>query len=191
MTEQDETLSNALSDCARGSQQAFLVIHETTSEPLFHLVRKIVGEDHAAADVLQRGYLKIWQSAGSFCDGKGRPITWMSVIMRNLAIDEWRRQKRHQSDTHVCEQVADTALCAERGTEISMLRRRIEDALHQLPPRLEFVVRRRYLQGQSSERISQEMEISAHTVRCWLRRGLARMKQSFPAETLNLAMTLS
>lgn len=191
MTEQDETLINALFSCARGNQQAFQIIHDKTEGPLFHLIRKIVGDDQAAADVLQRGYLRIWQCAHAYSDGKGRPLTWMSVIMRNLAIDEWRRAKRHRSDDHVCEQIRDSTLCAERGTEIAMVRQRIEDALRLLPPRLEFVVRRRYLQGHSSEQISKEMEISANTVRCWLRRGLARMKKSFPAETLDLAMTLS
>ena len=191
MTEQDETLSNALLNCAHGSQQAFQVIHDKTSGQFIHLIRRIVGDDQSAADVLQRGYLKIWQSAHAYNDSKGRPFTWMSVIMRNLAIDEWRRQKRHRSDDHVCEQITDITLCAERGTELAMIRQRLEDALRRLPPRLEYVVRRRYLQGHSSEQISDEMEISANTIRSWLRRGLARMKEHIPAESLNLAMTLS
>lgn len=190
MVEHDEKLSNALNNCADGCENSFAVIHQVTSAALFQIVRNIVREDESAADILQRGYLRIWQSAHEYQDKKGRAFTWMLVIMRNLAIDEWRRQKRQAGNAEACAKLQDHSVCIERNTEMTVLKSRLDEALRSLPARLEYVVRRIYLQGHSSQKISEEMEISVNTVRSWARRGLVRMKEFLPEDSLNHVMTL-
>ncbi|MDW3258434.1 RNA polymerase subunit sigma, partial [Escherichia coli] len=45
-----------------------------------------------AEEVIQEAYVKIWNSAGQFNPALSSPITWMTSIARNRAIDVVRKR---------------------------------------------------------------------------------------------------
>lgn len=182
MTETDHVLSSALKQCATGDRAAFILIYKQTSGVLLRLARNIVHDDDLAHDILQRGYLKVWQTASRYSDDQGRAFTWILVIMRNQAIDEWRRVNRRSTDQQVCHKLADDRAGPEAATELAMVRKRLNQALCQLPAMTELVIRRKYFGGQSCQEISEDLCVSANTVRSWVRRGLMRLKSQFPSE---------
>jgi RNA polymerase sigma-70 factor, ECF subfamily len=49
-------------------------------------------------DVLQDAYIKIWRHAASFAPGRSSPISWMSTIIRNTAIDSVRSKRFPATD---------------------------------------------------------------------------------------------
>ncbi len=53
---------------------------------------------HECEDILQDGYVKIWRHAARFDPSRASPVTWMSSIMRNTAIDTLRRRRQPTTD---------------------------------------------------------------------------------------------
>lgn len=189
MDEIDGKLSAALIECAKGDKSAFNFIYKETSPVLLSMIRRIVKDEDLARDILQRGYVKVWRKAPSYEDKRGRAFTWILVIMRNQAIDEWRRQVRFRSTVEITDDIEDKTRSPEAETELAVVRTKIEEALDGLPPKVAFVIRRKYLNGLTSEEIATEIAVSANTVRSWLKRGLEKMKRHFPADSLELAIT--
>ena len=191
MNEIDAELCAALQKCAEGDKQAFTFIYESTSKALFHIVRNFLSDEDLAHDVLQKGYLTIWKKASSFQDSKGRAFTWMLVIMRNQAIDEWRRVRRSKIDRDVCEQIRDDKAGPDITTERAHLLRMMLTHIERLPPSMALVIRQKFLNGKTSQEIAEEYALSANTVRSSLRRGLAKLKDDIPVETFEQGLTYS
>src|SRR5262245_32423319 len=58
-------------------------------------------------DVLQEAYLKIWRHAGSFDPAISSPISWMSVIVRNTALDSARRNRLPTTELELAAEIAE------------------------------------------------------------------------------------
>ena len=77
-------------DLLSGDSKRFEVIYDHFSPSLLGIVKKIVKYDELAEDVLQDGFLKIWNNSKFYDPKKSRLFTWMLNIMRNTAIDYLR-----------------------------------------------------------------------------------------------------
>ena len=62
-------------------------------------IRKRVKSQEEAEDILQEGFIKIWDKADSYTPGKGRAMTWMSTVIRNKGLDKLRSLKTRPSET--------------------------------------------------------------------------------------------
>ena len=105
--QEDAALASVLSECARGSTGAFSELYTLTNGSLRGSIRRIVSDEHSADDVLQRGYLSVWQKAHTYNSEKGRALSWLRTIMRNHAIDELRKSNRYRFDETICETIHD------------------------------------------------------------------------------------
>ena len=77
---------------AKGDQAAFERLYAATRAKLFGVVLRILRRQDLAEEVIQEAYVKIWNSAGQFNPAQSSPITWMSSIARNRAIDVVRKR---------------------------------------------------------------------------------------------------
>src|SRR5205085_8791839 len=69
---------------------------------LFAVVLRINRDRAQAEDILQEVYVNVWRAARSFDAAQSQPLTWMTSIARNRAIDSLRRtgtQPQLQSTT--------------------------------------------------------------------------------------------
>lgn len=184
-----QELNEALVRSAQGDKDAFKTVYRLTSGPLFSVIRNIVRDEDVAKDILQKGYLSVWQNAGRFDAQKGRAFTWILVIMRNQAIDEIRRMSRFASTSGLHDDILDTSTQPDIETETSLVSTVLRDQLERLPPRMALVIREKFIHGKSCQEIADEMATSANTVRSWLRRGLLKMRDGMPVDRLDLAIT--
>lgn len=182
-------LNEALVRSAQGDKDAFKTVYRLTSGPLFSVIQNIVRDDDIASDILQKGYLAVWQNAAKFDASKGRSFTWILVIMRNEAIDEWRRMARFAATSNLNENILDTSVRPDVEAETNLLGAVLSQQLEKLPPTMALVIRQKFLHGKSCQEIADEMSTSANTVRSWLRRGLLKMKAGLPVDSLDLAIT--
>src|SRR5690242_651108 len=77
---------------AKGDQAAFEQLYVATRAKLYGVVLRILRRQDLAEEVIQETYVKIWRSAGQFDPALSSPITWMSAIARNRAIDLVRKK---------------------------------------------------------------------------------------------------
>jgi RNA polymerase sigma-70 factor (ECF subfamily) len=79
----------------RGDQEAFRLIVETYSQPLWRAAFRVLGDTAAAEDAVQNAFLRAWRSLDRF-DERAELSTWLYRIAINSAIDLRRERKRRE-----------------------------------------------------------------------------------------------
>ena len=74
-----------------GDRAAFATLYERTSSHLLAVVLRINRDRAQAEDILQEVYVNVWRAASSFDAAQSQPLTWLTSIARNRAIDSLRR----------------------------------------------------------------------------------------------------
>lgn len=64
---------------------------------LLGLATTIVGDRHAAEDVVQETFVRAWRARDRFAEHRGSVRTWLFSIVRNVAIDHLRARARRDT----------------------------------------------------------------------------------------------
>ncbi|MGH7089907.1 MAG: sigma-70 family RNA polymerase sigma factor [Stellaceae bacterium] len=78
----------------RGSQAALKRLYEIESCRLYGIALRIVRRPEVAADILQDGFIQVWQNARSFSADRGDASAWLTAIVRYRALDWVRKRGR-------------------------------------------------------------------------------------------------
>src|SRR3954469_22470439 len=89
--ERSVDLARLLGRAGLGDRAAFATLYERTSAHLFAVVLRINRDRAQAEDILQEVYVNVWRAAKSFDAAQSQPLTWLTSIARNRAIDSLRR----------------------------------------------------------------------------------------------------
>src|SRR3954471_1740978 len=92
-SERSHDLSRLLARAGLGDRAAFATLYERTSSHLFAVVLRINRDRAQAEDILQEVYVNVWRAAQSFDAAQSQPLTWLTSIARNRAIDSLRREQ--------------------------------------------------------------------------------------------------
>jgi len=172
-----EDLTNNLMRVAKRDPEAFDALYQATSAKLFGIVIRILHRRELAEEVLQDVYLKIWERAGDFNPAKGSPITWMAILARNRALDCVRRHAAMALDDVV--NIDELHNCKSEGhmdVGFSDDLRRLMDCLNGLPQDKRDMVLLAYHQGYSREDLSRRYNSPVNTIKTWLHRSLAQLR---------------
>ena len=89
--EKSRELAALLARTGVGDRAAFAKLYERSSGHLFAVVLRIQRDRAQAEDLLQDIFVSVWKAAASFDAARSQPLTWMTHIARNRAIDSLRR----------------------------------------------------------------------------------------------------
>src|SRR5471030_2076871 len=111
----------ALARIPSGDRAAMQTVYRLTSAKLFGVCLRILGERSEAEDVLQEVYVTVWRKVADFDASRASPMTWLTAIARNRAIDRLRatRQSRRMDPIDSAAEVADSAPMADSALESS------------------------------------------------------------------------
>jgi RNA polymerase sigma-70 factor (ECF subfamily) len=169
-------LADLLRRTAAGDRAAFAALYRATSAKLYGLVSRILPSGEAS-EALQEAYVKIWQRAADFDSNKGSPLAWMATIARNRALDVARRARPISLEDmgEGFEPVADTEhplASRDRSEGYAQLMR----CLDGLAPERREMILLAYYRGASREAIAKKYVAPVGTVKTWLRRSLADLR---------------
>lgn len=182
-------LSDLLSRTALGDRAAFARLYEGTSSALLGVILRIDRNRSTAEDVLQEVYVKVWRSASGFDQRLSQPMTWLSSIARNAAIDSLRRRQSQPQtvSSHVASEGGDDdrdllaevatddpgpAQLAEQAAEAQAIKR----CLSVLTREQSQAVALAFYQGLSHAEVADHLSQPLGTVKSWVRRGLMALK---------------
>src|ERR1041385_6819129 len=94
-----DPVADALVAVARGDRAAFAELYRLTAPLLLGVALKLLRRRDLAEDVLQEALLTVWQRAERFVPERGAPLGWLSMVVRNRAIDRLRREMRQPAAT--------------------------------------------------------------------------------------------
>lgn len=177
-----DQLRTWLQGAARRDATAFRALYDATSPKLFGFALRIVGKRELAEEALQDAFVAIWNGAGSYQRELAAPMTWMTTIVRNKALDLLRRQGGEaEIDRQVFDSEIVNALQDPRANPIdALLISRDAKALAYCMSTLEGLHRQvvglAFFHDLSHSEVAQQMAIPIGTVKTWIRRSLERLK---------------
>ena len=173
----DAALVALLSRVAARDNAAFATLYGLTKAKLYGAVVRILGRGDASGEALQEAYVRIWERAGEFDATRGSPIAWMATIARNRALDEVRRV-RPQSLEDMPENFepaadeVDPLAARDRSERLA----RLIDCLERLEDDKRAILLLAYYRGLSREALAKRFGRPAATIKTWLRRSLAGLR---------------
>jgi len=177
-----EQLRNWLHAAARQDAASFRLLYDATSPKLFGYALRILGKRELAEEALQDGYVAIWNGAASYQAHLAAPMTWMTTIVRNKALDLLRRSGADaEIDGPVFDADIMNALQDPRATPIDALlishdARALAYCMSLLEGAHRQVVGLAFFHDLSHSEVAQQMAIPIGTVKTWIRRSLERLK---------------
>ena len=87
-----QELAALLQRVGLGDRDALRTLYTRCAPKLFGLALRILVRKDWAEDVLQESFVNIWRHAGDYRPHLAAPMTWMTTIVRNRALDCLRRQ---------------------------------------------------------------------------------------------------
>lgn len=88
----DKALEKAVVRLKNGDDRAFDHIYDKTYKVVFFVAFRILGNKHAAEDVVQDTYLKAVSNISAY--DSDNFVAWITTIARNNALNEYNRTKR-------------------------------------------------------------------------------------------------
>jgi RNA polymerase sigma factor (sigma-70 family) len=188
-SERSRDLAALLARSALGDRAAFRALYERTSGHLYAVLLRIQRDRDLAADLLQEVYVSVWKAAGSFDAGQSQPLTWLTQIARNRAIDSLRRAQAqprlesvHGGDDDeddspgLDQRLADDAPGPVQLLESAAEARALGQCMQGLTPTQRQSVALAFYDGLSHAEVAAHMREPLGTVKSWVRRALATLK---------------
>ncbi len=196
-TERSLDLARLLSRSSLGDRAAFATLYERTSPHLLAVVLRINRDRGQAEDILQEVYVSVWRAAQSFDAAQSQPLTWLTSIARNRAIDSVRRGRTQpqmqghegapgvpgQEDDDVYETVADAAPGPLDLLSRASDARALEDCMTRLTALQRQSVALAFFHGLSHLEVSEQLRQPLGTVKSWVRRALMALKSCLQSAT--------
>jgi RNA polymerase sigma factor (sigma-70 family) len=194
-SERSHDLSRLLARAGLGDRAAFATLYERTSSHLFAVVLRINRDRAQAEDILQEVYVNVWRAASSFDAAQSQPLTWLTSIARNRAIDSLRRQQTQprmrvagasadggeSEDDDVYANVADDAPGPLELLSRAADARSLAACMDKLSATQRQSLALAFFQGLSHGEVAAQMRQPLGTIKSWLRRSLVALKSCLDA----------
>lgn len=176
-----EHLSRLLADIASGDQRAFGDLYRRCSPHLYALLLRMLKRRDWAEEALQDCFFRVWQKSESYAPDKGAPLTWLMSIARYRALDLLRARRPEvempEEGTEPPMSLADPAQNPESRAQESEGLGRLDDCMKRLQEEQKTSVLLAYYEGYTHQELARAMNAPLGTVKSWVRRGLARLRE--------------
>ena len=174
-----------------GSALAFERLYRLCAPLLLGVARRIVGRPELAEEILHDSFAKIWTTADQFDVMASQPVAWMVAIARNRAIDAMARHDVSRVSSYhdrkgddalddpdgALDQLFDWSEAADEAEDRRRATAWLRDCLGHLQGMERQSLVLAYVQGMSHGELALHLARPLGTVKSWVRRGLANLRQ--------------
>ncbi|QGS31035.1 sigma-70 family RNA polymerase sigma factor [Cupriavidus metallidurans] len=172
---------------ALGDRLALRALYDQVVPKLFGLALRITRRRDWAEDVVQESFVSIWHHAADYRPQVAAPMTWMTTIVRNRALDCLRRAHvaRLASATSL-EDTPEADLEDEHDGPVELAQaseqaRALNRCLQRLDGQQREAVVLAYLQDLSHAELAARLRVPLGTIKSWIRRGLEKLRACLEA----------
>lgn len=180
--------STLIARIAAGDRDAFSRFYDLLAPTAFGLIRRVLRDPEAAADVLQEVFWQVWREAPQYDPKRGSPEAWLVMRAKTRAIDRLRSIRRRDRTfvAPVDESVARSSEePAENPAVVAEDRSLIQTALAQLPEPQRRVIEMAFFEGLTQSEIAIRLREPLGTVKTRARLGLERLRGALRGERVS------
>jgi RNA polymerase sigma-70 factor (ECF subfamily) len=172
---QKENNKDLLEGCIKNNRKAQEQLYRQFYGPMWSICMRYIGNKEEALEVLNDGYLKVFQNLHKYNESLSSLYTWISRIMINAAIDFIRRKKAlkfipvHELQTDYEQTVDDIP------DEYTV--QQLVYFINQLPQTTKLVFNLYTVEGYSHEEIAAFLKISNSTSRWHLSEAKKQLRE--------------
>jgi RNA polymerase sigma-70 factor, ECF subfamily len=171
---------------AQGDAEAFAVLYDRHGRAAYSLAYRMMGEHHAAEDLVQDAFLKVWRSATSYRADRGSVRTWLLSIVHNRGIDQLRSLASRRRTQEKIEASAPKSQPSEAFAESwrNSQRDQVRKALGTLPKEQLKILELAYFSGYTHVEIAELLDVPLGTVKGRMRLGLKKIRDYFHSQNM-------
>lgn len=170
---------------AEGEEEALGLLYDRLGSAVYSLCLRIVHDPGAAEELTQETFVRLWRSAASFSEERGRVSSWLLRIAHNLALNEIRRRQSRPIAAPADEWDAVVAAAADPSGEgdpvvATGMRERAEAvrrALAELPPPQRQAIELAFFGGLSQAEVAAALGDPLGTVKSRIRIGMQHLRE--------------
>ena len=160
------------------------------ADQLYRIALRLTGSPQSAEELVQETYLRAFRSWRSYATGTNL-AAWLATILRNIYLDEARRQSRRpviesldeQGDYYLYNHLAETAKEPQEAVLNRLAGGAIVDSLADVPPTFREVIVLVDVGGFSYKDAAEILDVPVGTVMSRLHRGRRLLKQALAERT--------
>lgn len=154
--------STEMKGFARGDPGAVRRVYSQYGKAVFTVALSSLGDRSLAEEAVQQTFLQAWRAADRFEPGRD-PGPWLYAIARRVAVDIYRRERRHQGRLTL-DAEADVAALPQTF-EQTWEAWQIRMALEQMPRELRAVIQATHYLGLTHEEAADRLGVPVGTIK--------------------------
>ena len=144
---------------------------------VWSLARRMLRNSDDAEDAVQEIFVDIWKNADRFDETKSSETTFIAMIARRRLIDKIRHSNRRITADSLDDVLLEPFTRADKEMQLSMEASQAAEAMRNLKPEQQQVLKLSIIQGMSHQEISEATGIPLGTVKTHARRGLIQVRE--------------
>lgn len=144
---------------------------------VWSIARKMLRNSDDVEDAVQEIFLDVWKNAERFDETKSSETTFIAMIARRRLIDKIRFSTRRISADSLDDVLLEPFTRADKDMQISLEAQQATEAMRNLRPEQQQVLRLSIIQGMSHQEIADATGMPLGTVKTHARRGLLQVRE--------------
>jgi RNA polymerase sigma-70 factor, ECF subfamily len=174
--------SDLLTLIAKGDRRAFGRLYDRSSEVLFTLSLRMLGDREEAEDLLQEVYTEVWRKSVRYDARRGPPMAWLITLTRSRGID--RLRARTSRGHGMTDSIDDAPVAQTQGRDPTPfdqqadaeVRVMVMKALVELPAAQRQALELSYYEGLSHSEIAERLKEPVGTIKTRIKLGMSKLK---------------
>jgi RNA polymerase sigma-70 factor (ECF subfamily) len=171
-----DDLVGVLAAIASGDRAALAQLYRRTSAKLYGICLRVLRDEAEAEEALQDIFVTVWNKARLYDPARAGPLTWLSVLARNKAVDRVRIKRIDTGGLDEAAEFPDDSPSAFEVLEAADDRARLARCLDQLEDRYRVLIRAAFIDGASYPELAEREAVPLGTMKSWIRRSLLRLR---------------
>jgi RNA polymerase sigma-70 factor (ECF subfamily) len=160
---------------------SFQIFYRKYGGLLFTTISHVLNDHHDAEDIMQEVLVQLWQKAHLYEPRKGKPLTWLTTMARNRAIDRIRSKQRRSrlNDDFESENKVVQPEFGESGHDLLEDKERnnvLHHAVSRLSPDQKQAIELTYFNGLTQAEVAEKLNEPLGTIKARIRRGVNRLE---------------
>jgi len=156
-------------------------LYDRYERPIYSFAFKILKDQMLAEEVVQELFFRIWHASDKYEENKGKVISWMFTLTRNIAIDLVRKHNRRKAESltesEQMEQIAEENSDISTQVTDNIIGEKVREVLNELNSEQKQIIEKIYFQGYTQQEVSDAFAIPLGTVKGRVRLAMKQLKQ--------------